>query len=65
MTSMVEPALKKVSINFSKAKAKFYLSLHYIGDSSYLFVYRQKLIGKLSSNLKCKLSSSISFWKYI
>ena len=29
---------KKLSINFSKPKKKFCLSLHYIGDNSYLFV---------------------------
>ena len=31
-------AEKKLSINFSKAKTKFCLSLHYNGDNSYLFV---------------------------
>ena len=29
---------KKFSINFTKAKTKFCLSLHYNGDNSYLFV---------------------------
>ena len=29
---------KQFSINFSKAKTKFCLSLHYNGDNSYLFV---------------------------
>ena len=29
---------KKISINFSKAKTKFCLSLHYNGDNNYLFV---------------------------
>ena len=29
---------KKFSINFSKAKTKFCLSLHHNGDKSYLFV---------------------------
>ena len=29
---------KKFSINFTKAKAKFCLSLHYSHDNSYLFV---------------------------
>ena len=28
---------KKFSINFSEAKTKFCLSLHYIADNSYLF----------------------------
>ena len=31
-------AEKKFSITFSKAKAKFWLSLHYNGDNSYLLV---------------------------
>ena len=30
------------SINFSKAKTKFYLSLYYNGDSTYLFVNKNK-----------------------
>ena len=34
---------KKIYINFSKAKKKFYLSLHYNADNSYLFVNRKKL----------------------
>ena len=29
---------KKFIIDFSKANTKFYLSLHYNGDNSYLFV---------------------------
>ena len=38
---------QKFSINFSKAKAKFCLSLHYNGDNTYLFVN-----GKKSKRLK-------------
>ena len=30
--------INSFSINFSKRKAKFYLSLHYNGDNSYLFI---------------------------
>ena len=40
-------AQKMFSINFSKAKTLFYLSLHYNGDNSYLFVN-----GKRSISLK-------------
>ena len=41
---------KKCSINFAKANTKFYMSLHYNDDNSYLFVN-----GKESSNLKLKI----------
>ena len=34
----IDPSETKFSINFSKAKTKFGLSLHYKGDNSYLFV---------------------------
>ena len=37
-------AEKKCSINFSKTKTKFCLSLHYNGDNSYFFVNRKKSI---------------------
>ena len=33
---------KKFNINFSKAKTKFCLSLHYNGDNSYLFINEKK-----------------------
>ena len=36
-------AEKRFSINFSKAKTKFCLTLHYNGDDSYLFVNRKKI----------------------
>ena len=36
--------LKKFSINFSKAKTIFCMSLHYNGDNSYLFVGGKKPI---------------------
>ena len=42
---------KKFSINFSKAKAKFCLSLHYNGNNSYLFVNRKKMY-KFKANNK-------------
>ena len=34
---------KKFSINFIKANTKFYYSLHYNTDNSYLFVNRKNL----------------------
>ena len=34
---------KTFSINFSKAKAKFYFSLHYNGHNSYLFVNGEEI----------------------
>ena len=37
-------AEKKSSINFSKANTKFYLSLHYNGDKSYLFVNGKEIL---------------------
>ena len=33
---------KKSSINFSKAKTKFFLICHYNGDNNYLFVNEKK-----------------------
>ena len=35
---------RKCSINFSKAKSKFCLSLHCNGDNSYLFVDGKKFV---------------------
>ena len=35
---------KKISINFSKEKTKFWLSFHYNGDNSYLFVKGKKIL---------------------
>ena len=35
--------LKKISVNFSKAKTKFCLSLHYNGTNSYLFVDKAEI----------------------
>ena len=37
-------AAEKNNINFSKAKTKFCLSLHYDGDKSYLFVNKIKIL---------------------
>ena len=34
---------KVLSINFSKANTKFFLSLHYNADNSYLFVNRKEI----------------------
>lgn len=44
-------AEKKFSINFNKAKTKFYLGLHYNGDYNCLFVYGEK-IHKIKANYK-------------
>ena len=33
---------KKISINLSKARTIFYLSLHYNGDEIYLYVIKQR-----------------------
>ena len=42
---------KKISINFTKANTKFYLSLHYNIVNSYLFV-KEKEIFKFKDNNK-------------
>ena len=42
---------KKFNINFSKANTKFYCSLHYNADNSYLFV-NGKEIFKLNPTIK-------------
>ena len=39
----VVTAETKLKINFSKAKTKFCLSLHYSGDNSYLFINRKEM----------------------
>ena len=39
----VDTAEKKFSTNFSNAKTKFCLSLHYNGNNSYLFVNRKEI----------------------
>ena len=44
INSSVSEAEKKFSINFSKAKTKFGLSLCYNGDNSYLFANGKKYI---------------------
>ena len=41
---------KRFSINFSKAKAKFCLSLHYNGDNSYLFVNGREIFNFKAEN---------------
>ena len=41
---------KKFSINFSKAKTIFCLSLHYNGDKSYLFVNGKEIIYMFKAN---------------
>ena len=47
----------KFSINFSKTKAKFCLSIHYNGDNGYLFV-NGKVIYKFKANNK---TSTLTF----
>ena len=41
---------KKVSVSFSKAKTKFYLSLYYNGGNSYLFVNRKEMLKFKANN---------------
>ena len=41
---------KKIDINFSKAKAKFCLSFHYISDNRYLFVNGKEIYKFKASN---------------
>ena len=43
INNSIATAKKKFSINFSKAKRKFCLSLHYNGDNSYLHVYKSEI----------------------
>ena len=52
----VGTAEKKYSINFSKANTNFYLSLHYNGDESYLYVNK--------INYKFKVKSNISWYNF-
>ena len=59
---------KKNSINFSKAKTKFCLSLHYNGDESYFYVnkieiYKFKAKDKISWSNFCLGSVSQDFTK--
>ena len=46
----INTAEKTFSINFSKAKTKFCLSLHYNSDSSYLFVNIKKIYKFIADN---------------
>ena len=41
---------KKISVSFSKAKTKFYLSLYYNGGNSYLFVNRKEMLKFRANN---------------
>ena len=41
---------KKIDINYSKAKTKFCLSLHYNDDNSYLFVNGKEIYKLKASN---------------
>ena len=41
---------KKISVSFSKAKTKFYLSLYYNGGNSYLFVNRKEMLKFKANN---------------
>ena len=49
-------AEKMYSVNLSATKAKLYLSLHYIGDNSYLFVNSREMI-----KFKAKYSEIVSY----
>ena len=46
----LEHQKKKFSIDFSNARAKFCLKLHYIGDNSYLFVNGEEIYKFTASN---------------
>ena len=46
---------KKININFSKAKTKFCLSLHYNADNSYLFVNGKEIYKFKTSNKNNKI----------
>ena len=48
---------KKFSTNFSKGKAKFWLSLHYNDDDSYLFVNRTKIYKLKADNKNFNFST--------
>ena len=48
---------KKVNINFSKAKAKICLSLHYNGIDSYLYVSKREIH-------KFKAHDNISWYEF-
>ena len=41
---------KKISVSFSKAKTKFYLSLYYNDGNSYLFVNRKEMLKFKANN---------------
>ena len=51
---------KKLSINFSKSKTKFCLSLHYNGDNSYLFVNGEEIYKFKANNKKVNFSNQFS-----
>ena len=53
---------KKLDINFSKAKAKFCLSLHYKADNSYLFVNWKEIYKFKASNKNNKFQSPFCLW---
>ena len=51
---------KKLSINFSKSKTQFCLSLHYNGDNSYLFVNGKEIYKFKANNKKVNFSNQFS-----
>ena len=53
---------KKLDINFSKAKTKFCLSLHYKADNSYLFVSWKEIYKFKASNKNNKFQSRFCLW---
>ena len=48
---------KKFSINFSKARTKFCLSLHHNGDNSYLFVNEKEMFKFKANNKYANLTT--------
>ena len=52
---------KKFSTNFSKANTKFYLSLHYNADNTYLFVHGKEIFKFKSDNLNVNFPTQFCF----
>ena len=57
-------AEKMHSINFTVTKKKFYLSLHYNGGNSYLFVNGTEIYKLKAKNTKIVAASFIMSWKH-
>ena len=52
---------KKFSIDFSKAKTKFCLSLHYNADNSYLFINRKEIFKFKADNKNVNFPTQFCF----